>query len=154
MPIVKMGNKEYKIPFHPKFIANCLYRGLEVYPDEGASEEQLKSEQDLINQQLQQLWKNQPMRTVPGRKEPDRDWPKSMPESGLTNPVDPGWTGIPGQQGEHNFLKVMPNPTINYQIRDVGTVPPNRLEAQVKPQTALGPTDLALWEKILKDFLG
>jgi len=92
MPILKRNGKNYHIPFEANNIAQLLYEGHEIAPDEGTDKMTMKIQSDLVNPILQKLWGDQQQfKTVPGQLE-NRE--------------------IPGNPFE--FQKVMPNPLNNY----------------------------------------
>lgn len=94
MPILKRNGKSYKIPFEANNIAQLLYEGHEISPDEGADELTMRIQRNLVNPILEKLWGNQQqLRTVPGQFENKE---------------------IPGEP--FKFQNVMPNPQNKYNM--------------------------------------
>ncbi len=52
------------IPFDEDAIAGLLYNGENILPDPNISPERLQLEKEIINNKLQQLWGDKPMRGV------------------------------------------------------------------------------------------
>lgn len=70
MPILKRNGKSYKIPFEANNIAQLLYEGHEIAPDEGADELTMRIQSNLVNPILQKLRGDpQQFKTVPGQLE-------------------------------------------------------------------------------------
>lgn len=92
MPVLKYKGKSYKITFEANNIAQLLYEGHEITPDEGVDELTMRNQSNLVNPILQKLWGDQQFKAVPGLK------PGFRPED--INGVE--------------FQNVMPNPQNNY----------------------------------------
>lgn len=113
MPKVKTDQGWIDIPFNSGLIAELMYRGFSVVPDEGADVEQEKL---LINQSLSKLWGNNSLKTSPKTF--------NIPPPSILMP-DTGkefFSGNADRQGEprrFNSQNVSPNPFLKYSIREV-----------------------------------
>ena len=117
MPTVEHPNGSFYIPFDPDIIAKYMYNGIKVFPDKGTPEKRVQLEQPLIQDSLRSLWQDQNVRTTPGR---DRGQ-KSLNAPTISDRQ--GHNESPMDVPASNFRRVMPNPTINFQMRDIDPTP-------------------------------
>lgn len=117
MPIVNLFGREYVIPFDPEGVANLLYRGINVFPDEHADEKQRAMEQKAIDGHLAKLWKDEKLRTVPGRNETS-DFSPPVIDEGMTAG---GKTRLSTTRGNTklSIMKTMPTPMTTFNLRDI-----------------------------------
>jgi hypothetical protein len=143
MPILKKDGREIRIPFNPQAIGQLLYEGYEVFPDPDTSPERARAENELIVGELRQLWGDQWMRTVPGRREET--------ENVLGWDQDFGWKDTLPIPKSTDFMKVLPNPNVIYRTPTLqnNPKPPGMLEAGLKDVSGGSLSDLALMKKWL-----
>jgi hypothetical protein len=117
MPIMELFGREYAIPYDPEGIANLMFRGIKVFPDDGADEKQLATEQKAINGPLYKLWGDKKLRTVPGGRQTDKPVNPSIEEGFETGER----FEMPQFQGKKNFtgMNVLPTPKTQFNLRDI-----------------------------------
>lgn len=133
MPIAVYNGVKRQIPFDPGKIAEMIYQGVEIYPDEGISENRAKWEKDLIETHMRKLWGSKNTRTKQGRAVFNGS-PAIREDSDFTDRLPPQ-----GRQ-EMDYMNVEPNP---YVKRPIGEVDPLKLPAYLErikkiPRTAYG----------------
>jgi hypothetical protein len=119
MPIMELYGREYAIPFDAEGIANLLYRGIKVYPDEKTDGKQLAVEQETINGHLGKLWKDEKMRTVPSGLETKPGIENPPAAEGERKTFNDG--DMLQFQGGKKFtaMKTMPTPKTNFNLREI-----------------------------------
>ena len=128
MPFIKKGGKKFEFEFNPKAIAGLMYMGIDVFPDDDATPEQIEEERGLVDEEHFSLWGDKPLRTVPGRDEkPNRSRNYFWEE-------DWNWlTDMNKRVGSSDFMKVLPNPKVRDRMPRFQNNPLNWLEAKQQP---------------------
>lgn len=108
MPRVKIGDDVHQIPWNPDVVAGLIFQGVTVLPDHGIDEATHAEHQRQLETRLRRLWGNQNVRTMPGRGGLPSWKNEDIPE--ITRPP---------LNRDADFLNVLPNPYLHFQIRQV-----------------------------------
>lgn len=114
MPKLKIGDQFTTIPFEPDLVAELLFNGFTVVPDQGAN---LDFEGQQIKESLKKLWQDFPGgRTVPGRS--TLKGPEVTPDTGIERQPGQGYSK-PGLDWQSDYRTFDPNPTTIYKNRAI-----------------------------------
>jgi len=108
MPKIKIGEKLHQIPWNPDIIAGLIFQGYSVQPDEGLDEATIVEHNRQLGARLEKLWGNKNLRSMPEKGGMDSWKNENIPEIHRA-PVN----------RNSDFLNVVPNPYLNFQIRQV-----------------------------------
>jgi hypothetical protein len=99
MPTIIISNRKVQIPFDPQVIANLMFQGHTILPDEGVDPKQQEIENQQIGKHLEGLWGNTQRRTTndhistgsnrsPGISDGEHFGSGFLPPSGTANEFD------------------------------------------------------------------
>lgn len=144
MPRVKFNGKVYQIPYDPRRLADLIYKGYEVYTDEGVPPEQQQREYAEIDRHLKSLWGNQALKTTPKRLDQHPDTPRSAPDTGLLKP-QAGMSVPPGFDRDINYRAVDINPSVDFRTPQVEFEFQNNMPARTEAKRSI-------WDDLLPRF--
>lgn len=130
MPKVRIGDNFKAIPWDPNYVARLLFRGFEVFSDEGLDEATLAEHNAQINDVLRKLWGNKNTRAVRDRS--------TNPPLGRRNNNFPE-KALPLQPPNINsdFINIQPNPFFNNEptidLLTPSELPYDRFDFRKKP---------------------
>lgn len=117
MPKIIINGREIQIPYDPFKIAELIYKGCEIHPDEGLPKEEIQRHNQEIGMHLREMWGNKQFRTIPKTFEALPNQGPAIPSEGLRPGEEQGFLRPYGTPREFNMMDVAPNP---YQTEDSG----------------------------------